>query len=313
MSTTRIVKQNKPKVFLFFLLFSTLLWVLTKFSKQFTSKVEVAIEYQSLPEDTLLSDAPKSILVNVSANGFEFLFYRLKPTKVSIPLAKYYKNKENKVLIEREALQMEISNALEREAVLTDLSQKSMLVLLDRIASKEVPIRIASEIQLKKGFRQVDSIQITPSSVVVSAPSQVLDKINFVATEKWEAKAVNKNQEKKLKLKLPDFDKTFLNLEEVTASVEVKEYLQKNISVRVQVINKPKDVTLMLIPETISLYVDVDIDSYNNISEKDFLIACDYNERNEKEGVLYAKILRAPKRLYNMHLSETVIDYLIFK
>lgn len=313
MSTTSILKQNRPKVFLFFLLFSTLLWVLTKFSKQFTSKVEVSIEYIQLPEATLLSEAPKSISVTLSANGFEFLYHKLKKSKVPIPLAKYYKKGADQVVLEREAMQMEISEFLEREVVLADLSQKSVIVNLDRIASKEVPIQVSSELYTQKGFRQLDSVRITPAKVLVSAPSQILDSIKFVTTEKWEAKSLNKNQEKKLKLKVPNFEKTSLAVDEVTASVEVKEYLQKNMPIQIKVINKPKELTLLLIPEAVTLYVDVDIESYNTISEKDFTVVCDYNERNESKGELYAKVVKSPDKVFNINLSEVVIDYLIFK
>lgn len=313
MSTTRITKQNKPKVFLLFLFFSTLLWVLTKFSKQYSSDVNVNIEYQNLPENTLLSDAPESISVNLSANGFEFLYYRLKQPKAELNLNKYYKEGESFIIIDREAMQMEISKDIEREAILSDVSKKKIEVQLDRIANKEVPILIDANIQLKKGFRQVDSIQINPSRVVLSAPSQILDSIEYVYTAKWEVKNVHQDLEKQLKLEVPKFEKTFLDLEKTKATIKVKEYTQKNIQVPITLINNPSNETLMLIPEVISLAVDVDIEAFNSISADDFIVVCDYNKRNEKDGVLYAKLKTFPEQVYNVKLSEIAIDYLIFK
>lgn len=313
MSTRRITKQNKSRVFLFFLLFSTLLWVLTKFSKQYSSKVNVWVDYQNLPENTLLSDAPKTISVNLIANGFEFLYYRLKQPIAELNLNKYYKEGENIILVDREALQMEISRDLEREVNLTDVSIKNIEVKLDRIANKEVPIIIDADVQLRKGFRQVDSIQIHPSRVIVSAPSQVLDSIEFISTAKWEARNVDKSTEKTLKLILPKFEKTFLDLEHTEATIEVTEYTQKNLQVPITLVNKPSNMTLMLIPEVISLAVDVDIAAYNSISDQDFIVICDYNKRDEEEGKLYAELKTFPKQVYNVKLSETSIDYLIFK
>ena len=313
MANSKIKKQSKPKIFLFFLFFSTLLWVLTKFSKQYSSNVKVQLEYHNLPENTLLSDAPNSVQVNYSANGFEFLYYRVKPPKMALNLNKYYKEGGKSIVIHREAIEEEVSKELDREAFLSNTSQKSIEVQLDRIENKEVPIIIDAEIQLQKGFRQVDSIQITPSRVMLSAPSQVLDSIKFVYTAKWEAKNVNKDLEKKIKLKVPKFEKTFLDLDEVTASIKVAEYTQKNIQVPITVINKPSNVTLMLIPEVISLMVDVDVDLFNDISEVDFVVECDYNKRNEEDGVLYAKLKSSPAHIYDVKLSEVEIDYLIFK
>lgn len=313
MTTTKSKNKNTTKVFLFFLVFSTLLWLLTKFSKQYSSNVKVELVYQNLPENTLLRDAPRYVSVNYLANGFEFLYYRIKPPIVVLNLNKYYNEGANNILIDREVIELDISKDLDREVFLSNASRKSLEIQLDHVANKEVPIHIDADIQLQKGFRQVDSIQINPARVIVSAPSQVLDSIEFVKTAKWEIKNVNKNLEKKLKLLTPKFEKTFLDLEETTASVQVAEYTQKNLKVPITLINKPSNVTLMLIPEVISLTVDVDIEQFNEVQAQDFEVICDYAKRNEEDGVLYAKLQTAPENVYNVRLNEVEIDYLIFK
>src|SRR5690625_4549826 len=106
MAAAKFKNQNTTTVFLFFLMFSSLLWVLTKFSKQYSSNVNVHLAYQNLPENTLLSNAPKSISVNYLANGFEFIYYRIKPPTVELNLNKYYNDEANNVLIDRQALEI---------------------------------------------------------------------------------------------------------------------------------------------------------------------------------------------------------------
>src|SRR5699024_6308040 len=307
MSYPSFTKKNKPKVFLFFLLFATLLWVLTKFSKQYLATTNVNLEYINIPENTLLSEAPESVRVNLTANGFEFIFYRLKKPIIEINLNKYYKEGSNSIKISREALQIEISNTIDREVVISDASQNDISVELDEIANKEVPIIVDAKLNLQKGFRQVDSIKVNPSKVIVSAPSKILDSIDSISTVKWEAKNLNKNQVKKLGLKTPNFEKTFLDLEEVTATLEIREFTQKTIQVPIHIINKPKNLTLMLIPETLTLTTDIDIEVFNSISDDDFKIICDYNKRNEEEGILYAEISEQPKEAYNTRINEKTI------
>src|SRR5699024_5987210 len=250
---------------------------------------------------------------NYLANGFEFIYYRIKPPTVVLNLNKYYKEEASSILIEKQALEIELSKELDREIVLTKTSKSNIEVKLDHIANKEVPILIDAEIALQNGFRQVDSIQFEPSRVVVSAPSQVLDSVDYIYTEKWEARNVNKSLQKKLKLKTPKFEKTFLDLDHITASIQVKEFTQKNITVPITLINKPDNITLVLIPEMLSLMVDVDIDRFNEVSENDFEVVCDYAKRNEEDGILYAKLKSSPEHVFNVKLSEVEIDYLIFK
>lgn len=310
-SNRNVVPDNR--VFLFFLLSATFLWFITKFSKQSLSTTTIELVYNQLPDSKLLGKAPRTLFIELAANGFEFSFYKIKTPKVEINLNKYYDGKSNHVRIDKEALQFEISKTLEKESVLSDASIKYIDIYLDHIDTKEVPILVQSKIGLQKGYRLLDSILIDPISVKISAPSKLLDSIEYIKTEVWESKNINKSHEKKLKLLTPNLAKIYMDTEQVNAKVQVREFTQKSFQVPINIINKPEDITLMLIPEKLNIIFDVDIENYNLITKTDFIVICDYNKRNETTGQLFAEIQLKHPDARQVRLSETSIDYLIFK
>lgn len=312
MTSNRKAASDK-RVFLLFLVSATFLWFITKFAKQSLSTTIVEIVYEQLPENKLLGAAPDKLKVELAANGFEFVSYKISRPKVKIDLDKYYDGKSNQIQIDKEAIQFEISKVLDKEAVLRDASIKYIDIFLDHIDYKEVPIFVNTKINLQRGYRIKDSIELIPNKVKVSAPSMTLDSINFIETELWDLKNIFKSQEKDLKLKKPNYEKLDLELDYVYAKLAIGEFTQKSFQIPVQLINKPSDVSLMLIPEKVHVVFEIDIDYYNSISEFDFEVICDYNKRNESTGQLYTELRVQDTRAKDVRISESSIDYLIFR
>src|SRR5690606_19089590 len=104
--------NSKVKWFLFFLILATIFWVLTKFSREFTSTMQAKIQYRNIPETAALSDKNlKNISYDLTANGFEILFYKFKKPVVEVDVSKYYsKEKEDFVISRNQLLRMVSAN-----------------------------------------------------------------------------------------------------------------------------------------------------------------------------------------------------------
>ena len=82
-------KNSKVKWFLFFLFLATIFWVLTKFSREFTTTLQARINYENIPETAALSEKNiNSIAFDLTANGFEILFYKFKKPTIDVEVGK---------------------------------------------------------------------------------------------------------------------------------------------------------------------------------------------------------------------------------
>lgn len=315
MKTSNIlIKNSKWKTFIFFLFLASLFWVLTKISKEFTAPVTSKIQFTNVPETVSIKEVnAEEITFNLYSSGYDFLGYKLKQPDLLIDVSKYISNTENKINITSTQLVEEINEQFSTSRSVNSLNIDALLVTVDPIIRKKVPVVVQKRVSYKNGFRQIGSINITPDSIYVSGPQKVLAHIDSLTTENIKIDLVDGNISKKVTIKIPDIDGISLSNETVVASWVVKEIAQKEFEVPIAVINKPKGEIIKIIPNVIKLRVDITLDHYNDITSKDFKIVCDYNKRNTDENFMIAHIDKIPQWVEHIELGTQKIDFLIFQ
>ncbi len=307
-------KNSKVKRFLFFLLVATIFWVLTKFSREFTATMQAKINYENIPETAALSEKNiYNITFDLTANGFEILFYKFKNLTIDVPVASYYtKESESFTISKNELLQMVASN-FNRNLVVKNLSVDQLDVSLDPIILKKVRVIAKTAISFENGFKAVDSIKTIPDSVTISGPSGSLKKINAIATDLISLKAVEKDISEMVKIPRPSKEVISVKPNKVELKLAVAEYSQGEFTLPVEVINLPPDIEIKLVPQTITITFDVSVDDFAKISKENFRVVCDYSKRNEDENFMLPLLEKKPQNIINVMFEPKKIDFFIFK
>jgi len=307
-------KSSKIKSFLFFLLLAVLFWVLTKFSEETTSPISASLVYTNLPSSVSINPSTATdIRFDISANGFQFLSYNMNKPQIEIDVARYYSDGDTALTISGTELDKIISDYFGKDTRVSKLSINSLFVSLDVLVSKKVPVQLISEINYKEGYKLVGPLKIQPDSVLVSGPSSAIEAFSEVATELFVARDVSENIKKSLQLQ---YDKTLgvsLSETSVVVALNVEEFAQKRLMLPVAVINVPPDIKLKLIPESIEISFDVSVHQFNQISENDFRLVCDYASRSTSEAVLVPQLTEQPEGIYHIDWNTKKVEYLIFK
>jgi hypothetical protein len=307
-------KNAKIKAFLFFLVLATFFWILTKFSKQYAATTDAIIEYTNVPESMLLTDENlKEISFDITTNGFEFLFYQFDKPKVSIDISEYFEDgKEDAVVPKNELIKL-ISSQLKSNLAVKNLSANELIIKLDAIKSKKVPIIVHKELQFKNGFRAVDSIWVKPDSVIVAGPSEFLEKVNSIGTVLLVEKGIEKSISRTISLQNPEKEKLSMVPKEVVVSLAVAEFSQNELILPVEVVGVPENTIIKLIPKVITIMFEASVDNFKGITKSDFRVVCNYEDRNKEENFMIPKLAQQPKGVFNVEFDTDKIDYLIFK
>ena len=302
--THRSFKQNKPRMFVIFLFLAVFFWILTKFSKDTTATIEASFNFDNVPANTALSfDDPPKIAFDITANGFEFLNFKLKPPVININLAQYTEDGASVAMVSQQELTYLINDQLKRSLSVQNLSLKDLVVQLDAIMSKKVAVRTNSNISFKDGFKMVGVQKITPDSVEVSGPQHILDTLLQIETKKIVGSNLDSNYSEVIELKKPNDPLLKIEPTVVNFTIEVQEFTQKELILPLQVVNAPKDINMKLVPENVLLTFDVSINDFNAIGVSDFLVECDYNDRNTEENFMI------PKSVSYTHLTLPTTPY----
>ena len=310
----RNLNKKKVKRFLLFLTLATIFWVFTKFSREFTASLNTKIEYSNIPETTALSEnTVRDIDFDLTANGFEILYYKVKKPSIEINIEDYLDNNgfnfeiPNKNLIGLIGLKFGSSRAIK------NLSIEDLKVQLDPIVLKSVPIKALKSISYKNGFKAVDSLRFTPDSVLISGPKKLISEIEYVETEHIEIKNVDRNISRKVAISKPSKDVIAIKPQEVTANLKVAEFSQGEFTLPVEIVNLPPNIEIKLVPSTITLKFDVSVDEFADLTKDNFRIVCDYSKMN-KEGKFMIPFLESkPENIYNIVFEPKKIDLLIVK
>ena len=307
-------KTSKIKSFLFFLLLALVFWVLTKFSEQSTAAINANLTFTNLPGSVSISPkTPSDIEFDISANGFEFLSYNINAPQIDIDVSKYYKEGDTLISISSSELDKIIMAHFGNDTRVSNLSISTLVVPLDVVVSKKVPIKLISEISYKEGYKAVGEPFLKPDSVVISGPSVSVNGVDSIISETYTSKDASETLESVIGLHLDENSDISISEETVSLRIIVEEFAQKRMNLPVEVINVPQDIQLKLLPENIVISFDVSVNQFNSISENDFKIVCDYALRSSGENILVPKLVDQPEGLYHIEWSTKKVEYLIFK
>ncbi len=312
--TAKKYSKRKVKLFLFFLLVASIFWVLTKFSREFTAIMTAKIHYVDLPDTAALAQGNlNEITYDLTANGFEILFYKLKKPTLEIDVAKYYKKEENGFTITRNELVSQLSAKFNKYMEIKNLSVDELKVNLDPIVLKKVRVKPRIEISFKEGFKPIDSIQVKPDSITISGPEGVLKKINAVDTKLLTLHNVEKPISETVGIDSPSDEIVKIIPTKVNVEWPVAEFSQGKFTLPVEVINLPPGLELKLVPERISISFDIAVDDFSAVSRENFRVVCDYSKRNDKENFMLPILAKKPAGAVNIVFEPKKVDFFVFK
>ena len=307
-------KNLKVKRFLFFLLVATIFWILTKFSREFTATMLAKIHYENIPETAALSEGNlRDITFDLTANGFEILFYKFKKPTIDVPVGKYYDKGEDHFTISKNELNRMVSSNFNRNLAVKNLSVEELKVILDPIVLKKVRVIPQHKFTFKDGFKPVDSLKIATDSVIISGPSGSLKNIAGIKTEKISLENIDQDISKTIKITSNNEEIVSIKPDKVTISLRVAEFSQGKFTLPVQVINLPPDMDIKLVSPNVTVSFDVSVNDFADISKENFRVICDYSKRNKEENFMLPTLEKKPSNIQNVVFEPKKIDFLVFK
>jgi YbbR domain-containing protein len=310
----RNTKNAKANRFLLFLFLATVFWVLTKFSREFTATMTAKINYENIPETAALaSDNPRNITFDLTANGFEILFYKFKKPTLTISVGKYYTKENGGFKISKNELLRLVSSNFNRNLSVKNLSEEGLTVHLDPIVLKKVRVKAKTSFTFKDGYKPIDSIEIVPDSILISGPSGTLKNINTVETLPISLEGIENNISETVKIKAPNKAIVTMKPKKVELILKVAEFSQGQFTFPVEVVNLPPDLEIKMVPQAVTVTFDASVKDFPSITKENFRVVCDYSKSNKGENFMLPFLEKSPKNIYNVVFEPKKIDFFILK
>lgn len=298
---------------LFFISIAALLWLVIKLSANYTVTEPLTIVLKDQPSDLVITNDTQTIKVTLSTSGFKLLNYYFKPVsrrKVEISLDEVPLHKDD-----RSTYSFGSNYAKERIADFMSVSpneisfdESRITLTMEKLKSKKVKVNPDIEISYENQYNRRGEIIISPDSITIYGPENVIDNINSIYTAKYTFKNVNSKIDTDVTINL---DKGInCDTKAVNLKIDVDRYTEAIANVTIKNPSKHK---LRLFPDKVRIKYIVSLTDYNIISDKSFSIEIDTALISQRLNFLPIYLTDYPNNTRILSIEPKEVEYIIIE
>lgn len=301
--------NKKIYIIIISVLFSVIVWVGIALSDEYYSIYKLPIEIIDLPAGyTVGNDLPQTITVRLKADGWKLMSVELGSSKYFYVSVKGDSGMVSASLIAN----VENNPWLTSGINILDVNPKNIRIIVEPLAEKKLSVIPQLNLDFKDGYNLATKVSIEPDSVLVKGPSSLIKTMNGFKTKE----ITLKNLDQKITLtseleSLRGFE-TVPNFVEVTLDVQrIVENTVEDIPVRV--FNKPSNVEIVLIPNTIDCTFRGGVNILGKITTDSIIASVDYYKViNDTLGFIKPE-LQLPADINLLSVKPDRLKYVIKK
>lgn len=310
----RIERKQLP-VFLFLLALSTLFWILTILSKDYTTTIRYKADFVDLPDDKLLiEDKNPDLHLQVIAPGFTILAHHLSfrkhlPLSVSTFIPKKKGNKWNYYWLAKQSIS-QLQELLPANMQLLHVQPNRIDVLLDEKYERVIPIQIKTDFSFKDLFRQKGTIKLDPSTIIISGPKAVVEVFSSISTENLKIDDINSSCSGTISIEPLNHSELNYSLSEVNWELSVEQYTEGEIKLPLSIKNVPKNYKIKLFPDEVVVKYLVSLDKFDLVKKDMFSTNIIFDNSKKR---LPIELVRQADFIENIRLKPEKVEYLLIK
>lgn len=308
------LRRKEVLRFLVFLLISAFFWVIKTASEENDTSFNIELCVSNLPDDIVFTtQLPKQLKVSVRDKNINLLNYSYQNSidTLEVDFARYNDALGN-FRISGAELQALLLNSLFPSTQITALTPSLIDAKFAITNGKKLPVVLSADVTTAPDYR-FHPTTISPDSVLIHAPSSILDTLTCVYTEHFESFGMKDSTIMTLPLMLEVGVKS--TPAHVKVQIPVARFVEKTVSgVNINIIDLPTGIDLSIFPNRSDVSFLVDFSYFTDITADDFYLTVSYNSiksSNQKyipvELISYAD----SEIVSNIRLKSKEVEYII--
>lgn len=297
----------------FFISIAALLWLIIKLSANYTVTEPLTISLKDQPSNLVITDDTQTIKVTLSTTGFKLLNYYFKPVsrrRVDISLEKVPLHKDSKSTYSFSSsyAKDKIANFLSISPNDISFEESRIILSMEELKSKKVKILPNLDISYENQYNRHGNIIITPDSITIYGPENIITNITNVFTEKHVLKNVNTKIDANIPINLTKGINA--DIKTVNIKMDVDRYTEAVANVVIRNNSKHK---LRIFPDKVKIKYIVSLTDYNIINEKSFCIEIDTAQVSQRLNYLPVYLTDYPNNTRILSIEPREVEYIIIE
>lgn len=312
-----LIVNGKFSVFVICIVVSLLFWLLTVLSNNYTTTLTFQLSYTNLPPDKIIANKlPSSINASVTAKGFLLYSYTLLNRSDTLFISEKNissKNNGKDYFVATNLLIPEFTTQLNNNMKINFLTTDTINFYFDKRAFKVLPVKLNLKYTFEKQYQLSDMMKVSPTKLVISGPSSLLDKLRYIETEKVNIVNLNKSMQVNLPLKIEkEFESLDFSSKIIVVNIPVEKYTEANIEIPISVSNVPENYTIKTFPDKIKVKYTVALSNFEKVSPEMFTAVAEYNANDStKSNKLKVSLAKTPDYVLNWQIYPQKVEYIL--
>ncbi|MCM4169744.1 hypothetical protein KCTC52924_03943 [Arenibacter antarcticus] len=309
------LQKRKVKLFLMFLLGSSLAWFISNLAEQYTNDTTFDLSYTSAPDSLLLKKvSKKNIKVRLRASGFQFLVFGFKNKVVTVDLSNLGK-RGRKYYMSPMDYRGQIESQLPNFINIVDMDRDSMFFNFQKLTKKKLAVVSNVNIDFEQHYLLDRDVTLIPDSITVIGPESEVSELKSIPTKKLSFANLTGNFSKTVDLQLPTHLKnTTFSSKKVKVEGEIFKFSERILTIPINVINVPEGVVVRTFPETAEVLCRDRLVNLKKLKSTDFEVSADYAQFEENgDNILELEITKKIESLNVVQLKEDKVEFILMK
>lgn len=310
--------RRRLSVFTICLLFSAFVWLVIHLSHEYVIPVSFPVRYSGLPKGQVISGtSDTAITFKVKAKGFQLLgglFGERDTVNISLSQLRYLRTpgKQVKAYLLTNNLREIIAREINLNEGLVHISPDTLFFEFDKMIVKRLPVIPLIRYSITAPYGVVDSIHVSPASILVSGPPSVMDTIHAVYTQIIDLGEITSTQKistsvsRLLKRSPLDFSATNFKV-----TIPIDKFTESAVSVKVASSND--SCRIKVFPESVTLHCLVAFSNYKKLDPSLFKVVVDCQAAKTTAGIVKPLITQMPSFVKLIRTEPPSVEVLILK
>ncbi len=256
------------------LLFSIILWISISLSSDYYTNLDIPVKLIDFPSGySTGSLTPQSVSVKIRGKGWKLItFYLSSADYFLVPVGTRIGKRSVRLsnyLVDNQWLTSDLD--------VSSISPDTLSFIVEKTISRKLPISPDLNYVFRSGYGLASPISINPDSTIVTGPATYVEKLTSIPTKAIEFENLETLITRRVPLK-----KIFgmeYNDNSVQVTLDVQKIVDKNFdNLLVNVVDVPKDRSVLLMPNRISIGVRGGIDVLGKLDTTKFNAYVNYRE-----------------------------------
>ncbi len=307
-------------IFMFFLLVSAVLWAIIRLSTEYEENLAIPLSFQTAVGDySLVYYSDTVIYAKAKLKGTQLASWQFRnnvnPFLLKFNNLRLKPNRQGyaELFIPTTQLSAELTTWLHSTSSVVVIRPDTLYFGFERTYQKRVPVKPCLKYTLSPQYLLVDSVRVSPDSVLIQGPMRMIDTISFVNTHWMDAGEISSDKTFTVKIQNPY---SHLGIKISDEKVNLKLKVERSTEATVELpIRLPDSAScsLKLFPDKVSLRLLVPFGVYKNLNTNDFLVSVACPDSSDfKRKMLTVKVDRLPAGSKLVEIEPNEVEFLIF-